>query len=133
MQEKVIDPNLEPEKLGDLEDIAFHDVREAPFRVYGVYYEEKDGIFRRMPEEIAAQVSEKVHPLAERCAGGRVRFSTDADCIVLRASFKYIFRRYAFALSGSAGFDLFVDEPESGVSHFVSLFKFDPDIVDGYT
>ena len=133
MQDKGIDPNLEPEKLGDLENIEFRDVREKPFRVYGVYFEERDGIFRRLPEEVAAQVSNKVHELSERCAGGRVRFSTDADCVVLRAAFKYIFRRYAFALSGSAGFDLFVDEPESGVSHFYSLFKFEPDVVDGYT
>ena len=117
----------------ETEELLFRDAREEPFRIYGLYFEEKDGIYRRLPEEVAAQVSEKVHELSERCAGGRVRFSTDADVISIRVAFKFIFRRYAFALSGSAGFDLFVDDPESGVSHFHGLFKFDPDVVDGYT
>ena len=48
-----VDKNLCIETSINKQDIAFFDVREAPFEVYGLYGDiEKNG-FRRLPEEVA--------------------------------------------------------------------------------
>lgn len=59
-----IDTNFKVETNIDKADIKFYDVRSLPFKIYGVFYE--NGKFRRMPENVAKQVSEGVYWLALR-------------------------------------------------------------------
>ena len=86
-------------------DICFHSVLEAPFRIYGVYYHE--GKFRRLPEEVAKTVSDGVLRLHSHTAGGRVRFRTDSSYIAIIAKMPVIGKMAHFALTGSAGFDIY--------------------------
>ena len=71
-----IDPNFKVENVIKKDGMKFINALEAPFQVYGVFYE--NGMFRRMPEEVAKSVSEKVYYLHTDTAGGRVRFRTDS-------------------------------------------------------
>ena len=87
-------------------DIRYYDVLEEPFRIYGVYYHE--GKFRRLPEEVAKTVSDGVLRLHSHTAGGRVRFRTNSPYIAIVAEMPIIGKMAHFALSGSAGFDLYV-------------------------
>jgi len=87
-------------------DIRYYDVLEEPFRIYGVYYHE--GKFRRLPEEVAKTVSDGVLRLHSHTAGGRVRFRTDSPYIAIVAEMPIIGKMAHFALTGSAGFDLYV-------------------------
>ena len=122
-----IDKNFLIKTELDKSDIVFYDVREAPFCVFGVFYE--DGVFRRMPEAVAKTVSDGVYRLHTHTAGGRVRFKTDSPYVALYAKMPTIGKMAHFALTGSAGFDLYVREAEERyVKTFVPPFA----ITDGY-
>ena len=92
------------------EDVVFYDVRRAPFKIFGVTYD--DGKFRRLPESVAKATSDSVHCRHAQTAGGRVRFRTDSGFIaihtVMPASDEFTF----FALSGSSGFDVYIYDSE---------------------
>ena len=106
----LIDSNFAVETKLEESDLRFFDAKEAPFRVYGVFYE--NGCFRRLPEAVAANVSRGVKALHAKSSGGRVRFRTDSPYVAIHAKLPRIYRMSHFALTGSAGFDLYVREEE---------------------
>ena len=106
------------------EPTVFCDVSGLPFTVHGLMREE-DGYFR-IPRAVAAAVSENVGVLNLHTAGGRVRFCSDADRIVLRAEMRAVSKMPHFALTGSSGFDLYAD----GV--YAGTFTPPYDLEDGY-
>ncbi len=110
------------------EDIRFCDVNEEPFTVYGVFYE--NGKFRRLPERVADKVNDGVRFLHANTAGGRVRFRTDSPYIAIHAEMSGIGKMPHFALTGSAGFDLYVKE--DGKEKYVSTFIPAYDMEAGY-
>lgn len=109
-------------------DVSFFDVLDAPFKIYGVFF--KDGFFRRLHEDIAKSVSENVRVLHTHTAGGRVRFKTDSPYVAISAKLGEIGRMPHFALSGSAGFDLYVKE--NGKDRYVNSFIPPYNMKDGY-
>jgi len=106
------------------EGLVFHNCMELPFRVYGVFRE--NGKFRRLPEAIAASVSEGVYALHAHTAGGRVRFVTDSDRIAISAELGAVGKMPHFALAGSAGFDMYADNV------YVKTFVPPYDLTTGY-
>lgn len=86
---------------------VFFDAAQPPFRVYGLLRDAAG--YYRMPYAQAAAANDGVRVLNLHTAGGRVRFRTDADRIVLRAGMRAVSRMPHFALTGSAGFDLYAD------------------------
>lgn len=100
--------------------IVFRSVREAPFLIDGLYRPELPGNFRRIPQEVADLVSPGVARLSKNTAGGRVRFSTNADRIVLRSDV-VANRMSNMMLIGSSGFDLY--SIELGEEHFAHSFR----------
>lgn len=123
----VIDVNFKVNTQIEKDDIRFYDVNQKPFQIYGVFYE--DGLFRRMPETVALSVSQPVYNLHIRTAGGRVRFQTDSPYIAIHAKMPYICKMPHFALTGSAGFDLYegYDQPK-----YVQTFVPPVQMEDGY-
>ena len=61
------------------EDLEWFSVREEPFTTYGVYYSEEEGVYRRLPKEVADATSARVSNLSTHSAGGRIRFITDPE------------------------------------------------------
>ncbi len=59
----------------------FYKIPDSRFDLYGVFYSEEEGRFRRLPAEVAEAVSPSVAELSKHTAGGRIRFCTDADRI----------------------------------------------------
>ncbi len=86
--------------------------QEPPFEIRGVFFE--DGKFRRIPEALASQVNQGVFLLHANTAGGRVRFATDSPVISIHAELPYVARMPHFALTASAGFDLYADNEYRG-------------------
>lgn len=128
-----IDTNFHIERAVQDTNIVWRDVREAPFSLYGLYAPVQEPIFKRLPDEVARSVSEKVAVLYRNTAGGRVRFSTDSDVIAIRALMPMVCNTLAhMPLVGSAGFDLYVDDPETGLSRFWRSFIPPCDMKDGY-
>ena len=87
--------------------MTFRDVKDAPFSVHGVFYE--DDRFRRIPLAVAEQVSDGVRFLNDNTAGGRVRFRTDSAVVAVYADLCAVGKMPHFALTGSVGFDVYAD------------------------
>ena len=121
----VIDSNFHvPTKLQET-DLRFYDVNQAPFQIHGVFYD--SGRFLRIPAHVAATVNEGVFRLNGNTAGGRVRFRTDSPHIAIYAKMSEIAKMSHFALTGAAGFDLYLDHVG-----YLDTFKPPFDITDGF-
>ncbi len=103
-----IDANFKTDVFKQKENTVIYNVLEEPFRLYGLIppADQDDG-FKRMPYDVAESVSEGVKGLNINSAGGRVRFKTNSSYIGILAKLGYIGKMGHFALTGSAGFDLY--------------------------
>ena len=119
-----IDKNFEVKTTIDKDDIRFYNVDEEPFKVYGIFRE--NGKYRRMPEAVAKSVSEGVYALHANTAGGRVRFVTDSPYVAIHVKLGKVERFPHFALTGSAGFDVYADGQP------VKTYFPPVDVIDGY-
>lgn len=119
-----VDSNFEIKTQIDKKDIKFHKIDESPFKIYGVFKE--NGKYRRMPENIARNVSDGVYVLHTNTAGGRIRFVTDSQYVAIHAIMDGLGKMPHFALTGSIGFDLYVN------NYYVKTFVPPFDIKDGY-
>lgn len=116
-----IDRNFAVPTSLNLNNVRFYDVQDQPFSIYGVFYE--NGCYRRMPEQIANTVSEAVTNLHVHTAGGRVKFITDSCYVAIKAVMPVISRMPHFALTGTAGFDLYVGKKEQYYGTFIPRFE----------
>lgn len=115
-------------------DVRFLDVRCEPFEIYGLYKPQTETVFKRLPDDVAASVNDGVKTLALCPAGGRVRFSTDSRYVAVHAVMANGFSRHPhMPLTGGAGMDLFLDDPETGDSRFCRTFIPDINSKGGYT
>lgn len=121
-----IDRNFAVETSLNIDNIKFYDIQEEPFSLYGVFFE--NGMYRRLPEEIAKAVSANVYYLHGNTAGGRIKFTTNSNYVAIKAVMPSIGKMPHFALTGSAGFDLYVGRKEK----YYGTFKPPFDISDGY-
>ncbi|MBQ8814075.1 MAG: hypothetical protein IJZ85_06255 [Lachnospiraceae bacterium] len=110
--------------------VEWHDVRKAPFVIYGLYEPETEPFFHRLPMDIGEATSPGVDKLQRECAGGRVRFSTDSPYIAVRAKYRAVGRSSHLTLVSTSGFDLYIDG-EYG-SRYVKEFRMPYDMVDSY-
>ena len=129
---ELIDKNMAVQSTVNEPDIAYYDVRRAPFEVYGLYNYRTEPDFKRMPDEVAQTVSKGVAGMAYHTAGGRVRFSTDSLYVAIRAEMPKIGRMPHFALTGSSAFDLYADDPATGITRFYKEFRPAFDFTGGY-
>lgn len=88
-------------------EIVWLNIRQAPFVILGIDYDEKCGCYTRMPQELAEQISEGVAYLNSNTAGGRVRFRTDSKFIGIRAVMDNNVLMPHITLLGQSGFDLY--------------------------
>ena len=124
-----IDPNFKIETKIEQADLRFYDPLQAPFQIFGVFFE--DGKFRRLPESVAEATSAGVLRLHAATAGGRIRFQTESPYVAIYAKIPQICRMSHFPLSGSAGFDLYAawdGQPERFMNSFIPPY----DMEDGY-
>ncbi len=128
-----LDKNLAANTDVDEPDVVFYDVRQAPFEVYGLYDYKNGDYFLRMPEDRSYAVSTPVHNLSLTTAGGRVRFATDSEYVAIDARYSTVHRGSNFSLLGSAGFDLYLDDPEFGTSVYCASFMPPQSMKDSYT
>ncbi|MBQ4631349.1 MAG: AGE family epimerase/isomerase [Clostridia bacterium] len=105
---KEVDTNFQVTKDFQKGNMKFYDVDEAPFKVYGLIRE--DGYYRRMPNDVAKSVSPGVHWLHTNTAGGRIRFMTDSDYVIVHAEMENMSKMSHFPYTGSAGMDIYVNE-----------------------
>ena len=127
-----IDKNLNVETNIQEADLAFYDAREAPFALYGLYEPQTEAQFKRLPDEIGLNVNSGVATLYLNTAGGRVRFSTDSRYIAIKADMQYLSHMSHCAITGSSGFDLYMNDPITGSNRFIKSFIPPTDARNGY-
>ncbi len=114
---------------GTEDGLSFYDAANEPFRVHGLILE--NGIFYRVPQEVAKATSAGVTWLSKCTTGGRVRFITDSSVITVRAEMDPVGKMPHFALTGTAGMDLYVDEGAG--EQYVGTFRPPYEIEDGFS
>ena len=83
-----IDENMQKrDNVVTIGDKEVYTIPHSNFDLYGIYYDDVDLRFRRMPQEVADKVNVGVSTLCKNTAGGRLRFSTDAKEIVIKAEY----------------------------------------------
>ena len=112
-----IDRNFAVQTSLDLDDVKFYNIQDEPFTVYGVFWE--NGCYRRLPEKVAQTVSEGVAHACKMTSGGRIKFKTNSSYIAIQAKFSAVGKMAQFALTGSAGFDLYVGKKEEYQGVFI--------------
>ena len=113
-------------------DVKYYDVKDDPFRVYGLYNYKNEPVFKRLPDEIGLNTNPGVAQLYLNTAGGRVRFSTTSEYVVIRAYMTKVGHHNHMSLLGGAGFDLYEDNPETGESRYIASFRPPYNMTDGY-
>ena len=99
--------------LAGCESLTVYDARKKPFRIYGLYEPEQEGVFRRMPRQVAESVSQRALFLHTNPAGGRLRFVTDSTTLAVGAIHAPTDfpspRTAALCFANSFFFDLYAD------------------------
>ena len=117
-----IDPNFRADNTTDRPDIVWHNVKEAPFALYGLYRPQEEDSFRRMPPQVARAASPGVCWLNENTAGGRVRFGTDSPYIAILCELERpVEARPHITRIASQGFDLYASAGGE-TEHYVASF-----------
>lgn len=122
MELEKIDRNFAVKSTLDLPDVEWHDVRQAPFRLYGLYQPLTEPEFKRIPTELATRCFEGILPLHTNTSGGRVRFATDSPYIALKAEMKNQACMCHMPRSGQSSFDLYWDNTTGGYDYKYTLF-----------
>ncbi len=102
-----IDKNLSVDAEIDKSGFVFYNPEEKPFRIYGVKRE--GDRFYRILGEVARKVSDGVYSLSSNTAGGRIRFVTNSRRVALVVKLTAEGHMPHMALSGSSGFDFYVN------------------------
>ena len=122
-----VDPNMKVDTNIKREGLCFFDAEQEPFQIYGVFRE--GDCFRRMPERVARTVNEGVYQIHTHAAGGRVRFVTDSPYVAIKTEYVTEMMPH-FALTGSAGFDMFAEG--EGTDRYLGVFKPPINVTTGY-
>ncbi|MBE5732195.1 MAG: hypothetical protein E7353_04070 [Clostridiales bacterium] len=114
MKDKVIDlstidKNFKVETTITEPDIVWFDVKNAPFAIHGVTYDSNQGLFIRMPQEIANKTNDGVAYLCKNTSGGRVRFRTNSKFLGIKVVYKAEPPYGHFSITGHRGFDIYKD------------------------
>jgi len=124
-----IDKNFKIETNISRPEMKIYNIREGNFKIDGIFWE--DGYFRRLPESVAKAVNDGVHYLHTNTAGGRVRFVTDSDYIVIYTKMDCVNGMDHFALTGEAGFDLY-ERKDDSYQRYIHTFRPPSGMREGY-
>ena len=114
-------------------DMVWFDVKEDPFLIYGVMYDETEKRYVRMPQRIAETVSSGVANSNKCTAGGRVKFRTNSSYIAIKAVTCQPGFLSQMSRTGMAGFDLYrnYEDRETYFITFMPPEKWDEGFSDG--
>ncbi len=119
-----IDKNFVVPSVTEEDDVVWYNIRKNPFKIYGLYEPTAEGLFRRIPREVALNCEQGVRDLHVHTAGGRVRFKTDSPYLALKVFIPGVSGMSHMAYSGIAGFDLY----EQRKGEFLFRGRFGPGI-----
>ena len=120
--EQILDKNLLVETSIKKEDIAFLDPRKAPFSIHGLFDPKNSDEYKRLDDEVAAKANDGVVATYKNTAGGRIRFSTNSSYVAIKCEWDELTKINAMPLTGSCGFDMYVDCDDYRTSKYYKVF-----------
>lgn len=117
-----VDSNLADGVAVDFKGKDCYVLPDEHFDVHGVFYDEKNARFARMPLDVARATNEHVEYLSTKTAGGRIRFSTDSVFFGINSTYEELCVLANTPLSATGGFTLF-EELSDGTRRVMGLFK----------
>ncbi len=114
------------------QEVDAYNLPSSSFDIYGVYYDDCNKRFTRMPFSFANGISKELGVLSSNTSGGRVRFSTDSDFLEIKVTYRQLCIMSHMNLVGSGGF-LLLEETEQGYSPKIRIMR--PSVADltGYS
>ena len=112
-------------------EVVFFDAEEKPVSLHGIFKEEGDERFVRIPASLAVNVNKGVNRLNYNTAGGRARFKTNSKYIAIHTKMNAPSIMTHQAPAGSAGFDLYVNDGELG-ERYLATYRPPIDVSDGF-
>ncbi|MBQ8807995.1 MAG: hypothetical protein IJZ81_01655 [Clostridia bacterium] len=122
------DHNMLPSTLENEATYDFYNASEAPFRICGLI-KDTDGVFRRIPDEVAKTVSEGVVYTNEYTAGGRFIFRTNARKLAIKTSMPRMEFQCNVNFMNCCGMDIY--KHEDGGQKYLRAFIPRADITTG--
>lgn len=105
----------------------YYRIPDKNFDLYGVFYDKTAQRFLRMPQSVADTVNPTVSQLNAYTAGGRIKFSTDADRMSVTVSYDALNVNCHISALGSSGFMLLQEkENENGAISYKMAAQFIP-------
>lgn len=91
------------------EDVCFYDCFSAPFTIHGLYLDNEDNVFTRLPEAfmLREDINEAIKYLMHDTAGGRIKFATDSPYVVVAAELLHVMNMMHMPATGHSGIDLY--------------------------
>ena len=94
-------------------DVKYYDVKEAPFRIYGVWHDGERYV--RFPKELAPKVSDGLAIAYSSSSGGRVRFVTDSPYVAVKTKYALVGKNEATPFTATVSVEMRVDGQFGGV------------------
>ena len=91
------------------ENTVWIDAKSEPFKIYGVFYDNENAEFTRVPRKISTAVNYGVSHLSKNTAGGRLLFKTNSSSLSIKCSFPNNGIMSHMPLTGSNGLAIYVD------------------------
>lgn len=90
-----------------IEWINSHDERIS---LHGVYFDEKENLYMRVPDEVSAATgNEGLYFLTRMTSGGRLRFVTNSKFIAIKAAIPAYGVMSHMSITGSHGFSVYAN------------------------
>ncbi len=115
-----IDTNFQSHCPQEYDHISWHSIQQSAFQIYGLYHpdlKKNPPEFHRMPLAAAEDIHSSLAQLATNTAGGRIRFTSDSDCVALQYSCRNRCIMPHMTAIGSMGFDLYVTDGDQSIFH----------------
>ena len=97
-----------------MENVKFFKPYEKPFEIFGLYGSPETDGYCRIPEGVAKATSARVAELYSNTAGGRIRFKTDSDVLVIRTKNRSAMT-YHTTPAMRSGYDVYIDRPQGAI------------------
>lgn len=122
IQVQEIDKNMRLDETINT-DIKWLSPMEAPFRLSGFAWMEKDRIYRRLPLYSPYGIPGAVDTLSNCTAGGQIHFRTDTVKLSIRVRLSGAANMNHMPATGQCGFDCYLGEP--GHLYFCKTTRYD--------
>lgn len=117
-----------PGEPDDTPKLEWHNAEEEPFEIFGLLKEKENGLFMRLPTDVAKNTSDRVFAMRDGTAGARIRFATDSDTVGIQAYLEgFSEKSQGIYYINNYIFDLYEKKPYIGYELCASMApSFDP-------